>query len=144
MNALDERTGGVDDLHTPLFQSLINIAADAVGADDDRLVRFRFFRRFNDPDAHFLKLVHHVAVVDDGAQGSYLLPCRCRLLHQLYGAADAEAEAGAFRYPDAHWATFFAMVSFMAAITSSMLISEVSTLMESRVIFRGATSRWVS
>ena len=66
------------------------------------------------------------------------------LFHQLHRPADAKAEAGAFGDPDTHWATFFAMVSFMEAMTSSMPMSEVSSLTESRVIFRGATARWVS
>ena len=86
----------------------------------------------------------HMAVMDDGTQGRYLLPCRGCLLHQLHCPADTKAEASAFCQGYAHGATFFAMMSFMAAMTPSISSSEVSSLTESRLIFRGATSRWVS
>ncbi len=144
MDPLDKGAGGIDDLNPLPFQPLINILRNTVGADDDCLPGLRLLRRVDDLHAQSAKLVHHMAVVDDGSKGHYLRPRSSGLFHQIHRPADAKAEPGTLGYPDAHWATFFATISRMAATTSSRVMSLVSTLMLSRDIFRGATSRWVS
>ncbi len=144
VDALDEGTGGVDDLHALVLEALADGPADAVGADNHRLPGQGLLRGVDDPDPQAFKFLHHMVVVDDRSQGGHLFSRGCGLFHQLYRPADAEAEARALGHMDAHWATFFAMMSFMAAMTASISISEVSSFTASPAIFRGATARWVS
>ena len=144
VDAFDEGTGGVDDLHAPALQFLIYRPTDAVGTDDHRLAGASLLRGVDHLHTQGAEFVHDVVIVNDWPQRDHLFPRFCRLLHQLHRPTDAEAEPGAFRDPDAHSVTFRAMISFIAAITPSMSSSEVSSLMLSRAIFRGAISRWVS
>ena len=144
VDAFDKGAGGIDDLRPGAFQPLIHLPADTVGADHHRVPGPGLLRRIDDPDTGGGKLLHDMAVVDDGPQGQCPLSRRRGLLHQLHRPADTEAEAGAFGNPYTHRPNFSPMIFFMAAMTWSMVMSEVSSFTESRVIFRGAMSRWVS
>ena len=144
MDALDKGTGGVHDLGPPGFQPGIDLPAHAVGADDDGIAGVCLLRRIDDPDPRLMEGLHHMAVVNDRPQGHGALPRCGGGLDQLHRPADAEAEPGAFGNTYTHREIFSSTIFRMAATDCSRSISEVSTFTESRHIFRGAMSRWVS
>ena len=144
MDPFYKGTGCVDDFCPLLFQPFVNFPTDTMGADDYGIAGLRLLRLLNDLDAHLLKTLHHMAVVDDGAKGKRTLSFLCRCFHQFHRPAYAEAKAGTFGYRNAHGAVFSRIIFKSAATVSSIFISEVSTLMLSRTIFSGAISRWVS
>ena len=99
---------------------------------------------FGAQGSSYCNILTDMAVVDDRAKGGYPFTCLGGLLHQLDGTADTETETGTFCQFYTHNGIFSPMMRFNSAITPSISSAEVSTLMESRASFRGATSRWVS
>ena len=144
VDALDEGAGGVDNMAAGGLQPLAHILRHAMGADDDGVLRTRFLRAFDNAHTEPPELIHHMAVVDDGSQSQDLVALGGGFLHQFHRPADAEAEAGALCKLHTHNSIFFPTMDLISATTWSISISEVSTLTESRAIFRGAISRWVS
>ena len=143
VNPFDKGTGGINDLNTLLFKTGINILSNAMGADNHRLTGLRLLRRIDHTYPEVTEFVHHMTVMDDGSKGYYLFSVPCCLFYQFYRTADTEAESGTLCLRD-HNGIFSPMMRFSSAMTPSISRSEVSTLMESRANFRGATSRWVS
>ena len=92
MDALDKGTGGVQNGEISGFQFLIDGPADTVAADDDGAAVLDLRNLVHLPHAHFREALHHMAVVDDGAQGHGPQTVLGRLLHHGHGPVHAEAE----------------------------------------------------
>ena len=98
------RTGGVDTHRSQLLQTVKDLLALPVGADDHRLAGADLLHGVHLSGPQRLQLCHHMDVVDDAAQhGAAALFTGC-LLRQLHSPLHAVTETGAFGYSYlCHW-----------------------------------------
>ena len=100
VNAGDIGTGGVQNGVAMGLQQAIDLLGLAVGTDEHLESLRRLLRHVDLTDSLIGQMLHHMAVMDDGAQhhtGGLLFRL---LLGQLHRPADAVTKTGAFRKDD--------------------------------------------
>ena len=132
-----------DTAYFQMRQRIADLLSSLDETDDHCHIRLSFLRGVDNADTHCVKLVHHMAVVDNRPQGDHAAIPRSSFVHRFHRPADTEAESGTFRCRN-HTGIFSATIFRITSTTPSMSSSEVSTLMESLAIFKGASARWVS
>ena len=105
VDALDGRTGRIDDFQPAAPQGLIGLPRNAVRTDHNGTA-FRNLRGVrHDGDAKPFKMLHKMAVVGDRAKGHHRFSRLDRLFHQIDCAFHAVAEARRCGYADFHSAS---------------------------------------
>ena len=102
VNLRHEGAGGVATPHAQILHLTIGALGHAVGADDQHAAGGHLGRVVHDGDATGGQIVHHLRVVDDGAEGAYPLALVQQAAHLIDRIIDAEAESGAFGKTDRH------------------------------------------
>ena len=91
-----KRTGGVQYLHPALHQRIVHSLAHTVGADDNGIPRHRLLRLMDGIYPQLQKLLYHLRIVNDGAEGANPLSLLHRRKHHIHRPAHTKAEPSAF------------------------------------------------
>ena len=102
LNALHVGTGGVHTLDAHFRQTVKDLLALAMGADDDRIAGADLLHAVHTAATQLLQFPHHVGIVDDAAQHHAAALFPCGLLRQTHGAFHTVAESGALCLNDSH------------------------------------------
>ena len=161
-NAVDflhKGTGGIHHSHIPLLQDLINMPADAVGADDDRsLVSWKgpqLILCLQDHDPLIRQIPDHFLIVDNGTVGVdgagclFVLQGFYLFIDLVHCPFHAKAEAGALcncNFPVHGYPSYPRSLAMrmMESTTCSMVMWEESRSTASSACLKGEFSRCMS